>query len=206
MDKLILGLLMMRRLTVYEIRSIIRQYFQSMCSDSLGSIRAAVNKLMKLEMITCSEYVERSINKKQYSITDKGRRCFSDWTHTPADIALPKNMELGKFLFMGFVPENKRLQLFDEIIAGLKNTKSDFKKMFSSINIIEGTAQGASYLESDTEYRNGVVAAVQCADIHQITKDIGEYQMLCMQYEIDTLSFQIEWFGKLKTKMEESQT
>ena len=205
MDKLILGLLMMRRLTVYEIRGIIRQYFQSMCSDSLGSIRAAVNKLLNLEMVTCSEYVERSINKKQYSITDKGRRYFLDWTHTPADIALPKNMELGKFLFMGFVPTKDRLQLLNEIIARLKKTKSDFEKMYSSINITEGAIQGVNYLEGDPEYRDGIVKAAQCTDIRQITNDIGEYQVLCLQYEIDTLSFQIEWFGKLKAKMEESK-
>jgi len=204
MDKLILGLLMMRRLTVYEIRGVIKQYFQSMCSDSLGSIRAAVNKLLNLEMITCVEYVERSINKKQYSITDKGRRCFLEWTQSPADIALPKNMELGKFLFMGFVPVKKRLQLLDEIISGLSRTKSDFERIHSSINITEGTAQGADYLEGDPEYRDGIIAAVQCADIRQITNDIGEYQMLCLQYERDTLNFQIEWFDKLKSKMEES--
>jgi len=195
---------MMRRLTAYEIRGIVRQYFQSMCSDSLGSIRAAVNKLLSLEMITCSEYVERSINKKQYSITDKGRRSFLDWTQTPADIALSKNMELGKFLFMGFVPAENRLQLITDIISGLEKTKSSFENMYSSINISNGVAQGVYYLESDPEYRDGIIAATQCTDIRQITNDIGEYQMCSLQYEIDTLKFQIEWFSKLKIKMEES--
>jgi len=206
LDKLILGLLMMRRLTVYEIRGIIRHYFQSMCSDSLGSIRAAVNKLLSMEMITCSEYVERSVNKKQYSITDKGRRFFLDWTQTPADIALSKNMELGKFLFMGFVPASARLQLLSEIISGMEKTKADFKEMYSTINIAEGVAQGINYLESDLEYKDGIITSTQCTDIRQIANDIGEYQMLSLQYEIDTLNFQIEWFSKLKVKMEESQT
>ena len=204
MDKLILGLLMMKRLTVYELRSVIRQYFQSMCSDSLGSIRAAVNKLLTLEMITCTEYVERSVNKKQYSITDKGRREFLAWAQTPADIALPKNMELGKFLFMGFVPAKERLQLLTEIISGLENTLSEYKKMYSQINITDGITQGVEYLENDPEYSDGIVTATKCTSIRQILNDIGEYQILCLQYEIDTLVFQIEWFSKLKTKPEEA--
>jgi len=38
MDKLILGLLMMSRLTVYEMRTSIRENFKEICSDSLGAI------------------------------------------------------------------------------------------------------------------------------------------------------------------------
>lgn len=45
MDKLILGLLMIKHFTVYEIRQVMRQNFSSMCSDSLGSIQAALKKL-----------------------------------------------------------------------------------------------------------------------------------------------------------------
>ena len=44
MDKLILGLLMIKHFTVYEIRQVMRQNFSSMCSDSLGSIQAALKK------------------------------------------------------------------------------------------------------------------------------------------------------------------
>ena len=64
MDKLILGLLMIKHFTVYEIRQIIRQNFTSICSDSLGSIQAALKKLSQQEAVTFSEYVE------------KGKKCY----------------------------------------------------------------------------------------------------------------------------------
>lgn len=45
MDKIILGILMLHRMTAYELRNIIRNNFKSMCSDSLGSIQAASQKI-----------------------------------------------------------------------------------------------------------------------------------------------------------------
>lgn len=44
MDKLILGLLMIKRFTVYEIRQVMRQNFSSMCSDSLGKYPSSLKK------------------------------------------------------------------------------------------------------------------------------------------------------------------
>ena len=44
MDKFILGPLMIKHFTVYEIRQIIRQNFTSIYSDSLGSTQAALKK------------------------------------------------------------------------------------------------------------------------------------------------------------------
>ena len=66
MDKLILGLLMIKHFTVYEIRQVMRQNFSSMCSDSLGSIQAALKKLSQQGAVTYSEYVEKGKMKKEY--------------------------------------------------------------------------------------------------------------------------------------------
>lgn len=53
MDKIILGILMPRRLTAYEMRNIIRENFKSMCSDSLGSIQSALKKLVEKQLPPC---------------------------------------------------------------------------------------------------------------------------------------------------------
>lgn len=47
MDKIILGLLMLKKLTIYELRSIIEMNFTSMCSNSMGSIQAAIKSCLK---------------------------------------------------------------------------------------------------------------------------------------------------------------
>ena len=107
MDKLILGLLMIKHFTVYEIRQVMRQNFSSMCSDSLGSIQAALKKLSQQGAVTYSEYVEKGKMKKEYAITASGRILFLEWLKTPIDMSKNKNMDLGKFLFMGYLPKKE---------------------------------------------------------------------------------------------------
>ena len=127
MDKLILGLLMIKHFTVYEIRQVMRQNFSSMCSDSLGSIQAALKKLSQQGAVTYSEYVEKGKMKKEYAITASGRFLFLEWLKTPIDMSKNKNMDLGKFLFMGYLPKKEQLQMLDLTIEGLEVEVQEFE-------------------------------------------------------------------------------
>jgi len=200
MDMLILGLLMIKRHTVYDIRNIVRQFFQSMCSDSMGSIRSAVQKLLEAELVTVTEYVERSVNKRKYAITDKGRQQFLEWLHTPANLSLPKNIELAKLLNMGFVATEERARLFDEMILLLESTLSRLQGVQSAIQIEEGKATAITYWEADVEYLEGIKKTLNNPDVTQLANAIGDFQMLSLQYEIDITKFQIEWFRKLRNQ------
>ncbi|MCL2013234.1 MAG: PadR family transcriptional regulator [Cystobacterineae bacterium] len=203
MDKIILGLLMLKRLTVYEIRNIIRQNFKDICSDSLGSIQAAIKKLLAAQMLTCSEYVEKSVNKKQYSITDRGRGAFSEWIQSPALLAGGKNMELGKLLFMGLVPAEKCLLLVDEMIASLEK-KLSFLLEVQAVAKVEGKANKErviAYLREDSEYDTGIQQATQNADLGENINRIGYFQFATLQYGIASLTFHIQWLQTLKEKM-----
>lgn len=201
MDKIILGILMLQRLTVYEIRGIIKKNFQSMCSDSLGSIQAAIKKLLAAGMITCTEYVEKSVNKKRYSITDTGREEFSDWLQAPADLTNGKNMELGKLLFMGLVPDEKRLPLVEEMIVNLEKELSFLLGVQSSVNEA-GKVQAVDYWSRDPEYCAGIHKATQNADMMENATGIGYFQLVTLQYGIDNLQFNIEWLKALRMKLE----
>ncbi len=76
MDILILGMLMLKKLTIYEMRKHIEMNFTSMSSSSMGSIQAAIKKLLHHGMVRFDEYVENGVNKKMYEITDAGREYF----------------------------------------------------------------------------------------------------------------------------------
>lgn len=198
MDKIILGILMLKRFTVYEIRSMIQKNFQSMCSDSLGSIQAAIKKLLSAGMITYTEYVEKSVNKKQYAITDLGRKNFLDWLQTPAMVSNPKNMEFGKILFMGLVPAQKRLPLLDEIIALLEKELNDLLQLQLSLQESNEKEHMIAFLESDSEYLKGIQNATQNLDITENADEIGFFEAMTLQYGIDSTRFQIDWFRKLR--------
>ena len=201
MDKLILGLLMLNRLTVYEIRMIIKKNFWGICSDSMGSIQAAIKKLLAAGMVEFEEYVEKSVNKKRYSITAKGREAFQSWVETPAEISSATNMELGKLLFMGLMPAAKQEALIDEIIADEEKELKLHLKLQEDISIMSyDDAHQAllGYWKQDPEYHKGVQAAIGSEDDIANINSIVRYQELTLQYGIDYMKFNIEWFKKLK--------
>ena len=179
---------MLNRFTVYEVRTIIQKNFHDICSDSMGAIQSAIKKLLAADMITFSEYVEKSVNKKRYSITDKGRKEFFKWLNIPADVADSKNMELGKLLYMGMLPVEKRMNLIDEIISMLETNLSYLHGVQASANT-DQKKQVIEHWKSDVEYFSHVIKQ---------SDDIAFFQEMTLQYGIDSIKFNIEWFAKLK--------
>lgn len=207
MDKIILGILMLKRLTTYEIRNIIRQNYNTMCSDSLGSIQAALKKLFQAGFVTCSELVENGVNKKRYSITDLGRADFMDWLKTPVDMSKTKNMDLGKLLLMGLVPASERAALLDKLLENLKQELFELTEIEKAIDQCDGRNKLLAELENDPDYLSGIQNATQQTDMNRNIDGIRYFEYMTLQFGIAEARFQIEWFSKLRdtvTKGEES--
>ena len=203
MDKILLGLLMLKRLTIYEIHNIIKLNYRAMCSDSLGSIQAAIKKLMDNNMITCNEFVEKSVNKKMYSITEYGRTTLINWLKVPLNMGKAKNMELSKLLFMGIVPIDERLHLITEVILNLKKELIYLEEIeIVSRNSNENTSEFLSYLENDQEYLYGLQNATMNSDTKENIKSIALFGTLTLQLGIDSTKFHINWFESLRDKLE----
>ena len=196
---------MLRRLTVYEIRNIIATNFKEMCSSSMGSIQAALKKLLAADMVVCSERVENSVNKKRYSITDKGRETFMVWLQVPADMTNAKNMEIGKLLFMGLVPEDKRLTLIDGIIANLEAALVGLSALWNSMQgvIPAKLEQATNEWAKDPEYLQGILNAAQNLNAAETADGICTFETAALQYGIDSMRFNIDWFKRLREKMKE---
>ena len=194
---------MLKRLTVYEIRREISANFNLMCSDSLGSIQAAVKKLLAAQLVKYSEYTENGVNKKRYSITAKGRKALADWLEIPADVAASKNMDLTKLLFMGLVPADKRLPLVNAVIQKLETELYGLRRLWDSVQaqLSESRKQALHYWKNDNEYLNGIIKMTQNRNVAESTDGIGYFQLYTLQYGIDFLQFNADWFGKLKKKI-----
>lgn len=198
MDKIILGILMLKRLTAYEIRNIIRQNYSAMCSDSLGSIQVALKKLLEAGFVTCSEFVENGVNKKRYSITDLGRTNFMSWLTTPMDMSKTKNMDMGKLLLMGLVPANERVALLDEILQKLQKELCELLKIFKATEHWDGKNQMLAELKTDTDYWSGIQTVTRQTDMDKNIDDIRYFENMTLQFGIAEAKFQIEWFTKLR--------
>ena len=201
MDKIILGILMLRRMTAYEIRNVIKNNFKSMCSDSLGSIQSALKKLFELKMVTYEELVEKGVNKKRYAITDVGQEALIEWIKIPVDTSKTKNLDFGKLLFMGYVSKNDQKKLIDKIILSLEREYTELKKLKESIVAEEEIATLENYLFTDIEYEERIRRLNKGNDISENIKEISKFTLATLDYGIDMTAFNIEWFKKLKKKV-----
>jgi len=188
MDKLILGLLMIKHFTVYEIRQVMRQNFSSMCSDSLGSIQAALKKLSQQGAVTYSEYVEKGKMKKEYAITALGRILFLEWLKTPIDMSKNKNMDLGKFLFMGYEVEVQ-----------------EFEAVKDAIRFTEEQEKVKAYLEQNSHLATELIETSQAADLAESISQIGYFEIKTLEFGLDSARFQLEWFSKLRQQLAKNE-
>ena len=201
MDKIILGILMLHRMTAYELRNFIKNNFKSMYSDSLGSIQAALKKLFELEMVTFEELVEKGVNKKRYSITETGQEALIEWIKIPINTSKTKNYDFGKLFFMGYVSKKDQKTLIDKIIISMEEEYEALKKLKESIDADEESEEIKNYLLTDIEYKERIKNLDKGKELIENIKEISKFTLATLDYGIDVTAFNIEWFKKLKKRI-----
>ena len=201
MDKIILGILMLHRMTAYELRNFIKNNFKSMYSDSLGSIQAALKKLFELEMVTFEELVEKGVNKKRYSITETGREALIEWIKIPINTSKTKNYDFGKLFFMGYVSKKDQKTLIDKIIISMEEEYEALKKLKESIDANEESEEIKNYLLTDIEYKERIKNLDKGKELIENIREISKFTLATLDYGIDVTAFNIEWFKKLKKRI-----
>ncbi len=174
MDNIILGLLILESRTIYQLRDRINKGLNLMYSSSLGSIQAALKKLLNNDYITFEETVENGKYKKVYSATESGKQAFFKWVNAPMEKQSAKNPELAKIYFMGFSDKQNREGNIREHLSYLKE----------QYNVLNEICQSADHI-----------------DIPQNQKDIFNYQLLSALYGRDFIKFNIDWYEKLLKRM-----
>ena len=201
MDKIILGILMLHRMTAYELRNFIKNNFKSMYSDSLGSIQAALKKLFEFEMVTFEELVEKGVNKKRYSITEAGQETLIEWIKIPINTSKTKNYDFGKLFFMGYVSKKDQKTLIDKIILSLEEEYEALKKLKESIDVEEESEEIKNYLLTDIEYKERIKNLDKGKELIENIREISKFTLATLDYGIDVTAFNIEWFKKLKKRI-----
>ncbi len=192
MDIIILGLLMIQNCTIYEMKKIIEKNFGNISSSSIGSMQAAVKKLLSKDMICFSEYVENSVNKKVYEITHEGKEHFLSAISEPM-LYKEKNMELSKFFFMGFASKSKRLELVAAYV-------SELQKELIRLEQIKAAAEIQPQFDED--YLS-ILKEKGATEIQSVTdvQEIAFYQLAMLNLSIDKIKFEIQWFEDFKQKL-----
>ena len=174
MNQIILGLLLLQSRTIYQLRERIEKGMNLMYSSSMGSIQAAIKKLLESKHIAYKEIHENGKYKKIYSITESGKQCFFDWINSPMEEQKTKSPELAKLYFMGFSDKENRKANIEKHISFLRE----------QYVVLDAICEEADAVNVPGEYQ-----------------EIFRYQLSSACYGRDFMKFNIEWYERLLKEM-----
>ena len=199
MEHIILSLLLLKEMTIYEMRTYIQQNLSTVCSDSLGSIQTAIKKLLEKEYIDVNEYVDNNMLKKQYSVTEKGVFHFKEWIGTPMNIHKMKNMEEGKFFFLGMASKEKRIVFIRDYIRSLS---TEYDKLCQIQQFVENTKDNVIEsnvirLSKTPQLTEKLLSVSEETKLENVISNIYDYQIYMLEYGLCKLREDIAFYEKI---------
>jgi DNA-binding PadR family transcriptional regulator len=123
----ILGMLMKRSLTGYEIKQLFEDLFSYFYSSSYGTIYPMLHRMEKEELLTKENVLQDGKpNKNVFTITEKGRRQFDSYLHSPLESDSIKSDFLMRLYFGQFVG-------YDKVITWLKQSQQQTQKLLDQL-------------------------------------------------------------------------
>lgn len=172
MDYIVLGLLLYKPLTIYEINAFFERGLFLIYAASYGSIQNALKKLLNKDLIEFEEIVEKGRNKKIYSLKETGREAFFTWMLSEIKTNKLETCILSKIFFLGYVESLKdRMTILNDMIDKVEVD-------YNSLNEIESSIETDAVSES---YRELVM-----------------YQMKTLEYGKLTHQTALKWLQSMK--------
>ncbi|MDR6548834.1 helix-turn-helix transcriptional regulator [Paenibacillus qinlingensis] len=175
MEFVILGLLILKNQTVYELNKAFQQGVALFYSASYGSLQTALKKLVQQGDIYFEEHVDRGRNKKIYVISDKGKEAFYVWMGSEISTSRLESTALAKVFFLGLVESvADRRAILIQIITQIEKVETELQHMDEGLQNIQVPAPYAEILT---------------------------YQIKTLDYGIRSHSFAKEWFKTLLAEL-----
>ncbi len=176
MEFVILGLLLIRNLSQYDMKNALQQKISPFFSPSLGSIQAALKKLERNGQVSFNEVVESGRRKKIYTINEVGKKYFMDWMLSPVAPGRLEQEVTTRLFFLGLMQPIERLAMVEAVIAQLESTVREF----------EDTSIEANQKE-----------------VPENLKNVVTFQMKTLELGLFYHKNMLEWFKKLSAELEE---
>lgn len=136
-DYIILGFLMDKEMSGYDIKQRITLSTSNFYDASFGSIYPALKRLEAKNWINSNEIIEAGRFKKKYRILEEGNRIFLTWLEEPLIIHPSRHEWLVKIFFYRYLPKDTVLLL----IRQFNNFIVERKKKIAEIEpLVRGKA------------------------------------------------------------------
>ena len=176
MDFIVLGILLYKPLTIYEINSFFENGLFLIYAASYGSLQNAIKKLLKNDWIEFEEVVENGRNKKIYNLKKKGTQAFFTWMLSEINTNKLETSILSKIFFLGYIDSlQDRLSILNGMIARVEGD-------YNSIKAVETSIQSNALPETFNK--------------------IVKYQMKTLEYGKMTHQTALKWLQSMKTDIE----
>lgn len=144
---IILGFLMLRAMTKYDIKCNLEKEVSPFYSPSYGSINHSVTKLLKDDWITFVVVVEKGRQKKIYSLTDAGRKAFYEWLKEPVLKVTDGKLLISKMYFFGFLEKDEQVKSLKAYHTAVSETVENYYAFQDGFNSEEVSDDYQSILE-----------------------------------------------------------
>ncbi|MCR4692166.1 MAG: PadR family transcriptional regulator [Lachnospiraceae bacterium] len=208
MENIILSLILLKAMTIYEMRTYIQQNLSTVCSDSLGSMQTAIKKLLEKGYISVTEYVDNNTLKKQYHITAEGVKYYKSWVGTPINWQKMKSMEEGKFFFLGIAPGERRVAFLKSLIADLKE---EYEKLLAIKDAVDKTQKtvikrNTKRIKEDPALARNLLEVSGEKSVEQAVTNIDNYQLYMLEYGLERIQADLQFYKKiLKRELKENK-
>lgn len=202
METIILSLLMLKGMTIYEIRAYIQQKLSTICSDSPGSIQTALKKLLDKGYIQAIEYTENNMIKKRYSIMPRGVSFYKDWIGTPINVSKMKTMEEGKLFFLGMAPREKRrafLRQYTEDLKAEYNQLCEIKR-FTDQNREAVIAKSTEIIYEEKTTVKNIQEISEEDDPKVVVSNLYAYQIHLLEHGLNSIRADLRFYENLLKK------
>ena len=202
MENIILSLLLLKSMTIYEMRAFIHKNLGTVCSDSIGSIQSALKKLMEKECITIREYAQKGVLKKEYQITEAGIQQFREWIEVPMNLQKVKNMEEGKFFFLGLAPKEIRIASMKGYVESLRTEREKLWQIEEYIGQIKNNViqMNVDRIKKEPDLQNHLLDISGEDTLESIVQNIYDYQLYDLQYGLKRLQEDILFYEEIIEK------
>jgi DNA-binding PadR family transcriptional regulator len=167
MAHVILGLLLIRPQSLYDLVKNFEAGVSLFYSASSGSIRRALETLLTGGLIEVAEVAPGARGRKTYRVTDAGREQFRDWMTGPMTGPDAEAAALPRLFFLGLLDPAERAEVLPRITARIEKDLGRFEAL------------------------SEVVDAVEVPDE---LRDVFTYQRATLDYGLAAQRFALDWF------------